>query len=258
MSHETSQVAIQDRPLLSVDAQLGMGRWTEIGEAEVIQTIFGKAKVRIIRKHDQTRRRAWLLTALAVTTIGTAAWQSWLASQHVEPQQTADIPLPVSAKVQVSEPALQPETVAPPAATPSVESTPAMLPPAGISKAAISKESSPPQSAGSQADEPMAARLAKDRPSKTNKPQPAPLAADSSASVNQSDKLLQPKLAQPKQPPIAAVVATPPTAKQTIQHAASSTAAAAPLAVPPVKEDTSSQSSPRGQQPPLSIDSHGK
>lgn len=258
MSHETSQVAIQDRPLLSIDAQPRVGQWTEIGEAEVTQTIFGKAKVRIIRKHDQTRRRAWLLTALAATTIGVAAWQSWLASERLEPQQTADLPPPVSATVQVIAPAPQPETVTPPAALPTVESKPATPPPAEISKPAIGKRSALPQTEVLRGDETVATKPARERPSKAGKPQAAPLAADNNESMNQTDKPLSPKLSAPKQSSMAAVPAMPSATKQVAQPAASSAAAVAPLAVSRVKGDTSTQSPASGQPPPVPVNSQSK
>lgn len=258
MSHETSQVAIQDRPLLSIDAQPRVGQWTEIGEAEVTQTIFGKAKVRIIRKHGQTRRRAWLLTALAAMTIGIAAWQSWLASERLEPQQTADLHPPVSAQAQVIAPAPQPETVAPPAAPPSEESKPVTPPPAEIGKPPISKRSALPQSEVLQGDEPVATKLAKERSSKASKPQATPLAADNSGPMNQTDKPLSPKVSAPKQPSMAAAVAMPSATKQVAQPAASSPAAVVPLAGSMVKGDTSTQSPAGGQPPPVSVNSQSK
>ncbi len=52
MSHEINQLDIPDRQLQASTAQSKASTWTDIGEAQITYTIFGKAKVRIIRKHD--------------------------------------------------------------------------------------------------------------------------------------------------------------------------------------------------------------
>jgi len=63
MSHEINQLDIPDRQLQASTAQSKASTWTDIGEAQITYTIFGKAKVRIIRKHDNARR-TFLLTGL--------------------------------------------------------------------------------------------------------------------------------------------------------------------------------------------------
>ena len=56
MWHEISQYDIPDRQLLAAKAQSSVGRRKDIGEAVITHTIFGKARVRIIREQDKIRR----------------------------------------------------------------------------------------------------------------------------------------------------------------------------------------------------------
>jgi hypothetical protein len=63
--------------------------WTEIGEAEITYTMFGNAKVRIIRKQDKVRRTLWL-TAIGGMVLAAMAWQVWFSAQQAEPKQSAD------------------------------------------------------------------------------------------------------------------------------------------------------------------------
>ncbi len=88
MSHEINQLDIPDHQLQAGTSQ-SKGVWTEIGEAEITYTIFGNAKVRIIRKHDKTRRTL-LLTATTAMVLAAMAWQVWFTSSQADPQQSAD------------------------------------------------------------------------------------------------------------------------------------------------------------------------
>lgn len=106
MGHEISQFDIPDRQLLANNCKSGFGIWTDIGEAKIARTLFGRAKVRVIRERDK-KRRAWLLTALLMTLLTVIAWQGWNASQQSEP--LAAPPLPLSERVRVSEPVFQPD-----------------------------------------------------------------------------------------------------------------------------------------------------
>ncbi len=94
MKQENSQLDIPDRQLLASSAQPSV--WTEIGEAQVTHTIFGRAKVRIIRKHDNVRRAMWLTAVVVI--IAVAAWQGWVAYQPSEPQQSTDSLPPAKCK----------------------------------------------------------------------------------------------------------------------------------------------------------------
>ncbi len=75
--------------------------WTEIGEAQITHTLFGKAKVRIILQRDKTRRASWLL-AMLLTMLAAVAWLEWLAPQPTERTEIVDISLPVNATEQKS------------------------------------------------------------------------------------------------------------------------------------------------------------
>lgn len=266
MIHEISQLDIPDRQLLASDAQPRAGTWTEIGEAEITHTIFGRAKVRIIRKHDKTRR-ARLLTALVLAALAVAAWQGWIASQQTESLQNADPLSAGSAKVQVSAPAVQPENIEPPAAPAIVENKSGTPPQAEISKPAISRKSAAQQSPdlkgdGQKAAKPVTVRQqpiaaqpkpVPPQPLATGKPQTTPLAADNNALKNQTDKPLPPKLSPPK-PPVAPAVAVP----HDTQPAASGPADFAPLASPIVKEDTTAQSPAGDKQPAEPVNAQSK
>src|SRR5665811_708237 len=107
MGHEISQFDISDRQLLATNAQPRVDRLMEIGEAKITRTIFGRTKVRVIRERDK-KRRAWLLTALAVMALAAAAWQGWIALQQM---QSAAPPLPLSERIRVSAPVFQSEGI---------------------------------------------------------------------------------------------------------------------------------------------------
>src|SRR5450756_2656023 len=99
MGHEISQFDIPDRQLLATNAQPRVDRLMDIGEAKITRTIFGRTKVRVIRERDK-KRRAWLLTALAVMAIAAIAWQGWIALQQM---QSAPPPLPLSCLLYTSD-----------------------------------------------------------------------------------------------------------------------------------------------------------
>lgn len=257
MGHEISQLDIQDRQLLATNAQSRAATWTEIGEAEITHTIFGRAKVRIIRKHDRARR-AWLLAAmLVVAAIAVAAWQVWIASRQTEPLQSAVPSIPESAKVQESVPALQPENVVPPVTPLSLKSEPITSPQAEINKPAISQKSAAQLSSDLKGGEketvkpvtvhrkPVMAqpRPVTPQPLAASKPQTTPLAADSNALKNQTDMQQSTRLSPPKQ--LVAPAVTQPAA----QSAAGGPVDMAPLASPIVKEDTTAQSPAGDKQP---------
>lgn len=100
MHHEISELDIPDRQLLASNIRPNI--WTEIGEAQITHTIFGRAKVRIIRKNDSRQRIFWVL-GVAVLAIAAAAWQGLFTSHQPEEIQSADQP-------SVSEPLRAPAT----------------------------------------------------------------------------------------------------------------------------------------------------
>ena len=114
MNHEISQLDIPDRQLLASNTRPNI--WTEIGEAQITHTIFGRAKVRIIRKNDNRHRIFWV-AGIAVLAIAAAAWQGLFTSQQPEEVQSSDQPA-VGAKEPVRAPAIQSEKIASPEAPP--------------------------------------------------------------------------------------------------------------------------------------------
>lgn len=112
MNHEISELDIPNRQLLASNVRPSI--WTEIGEAQITHTIFGRAKVRIIRKNDNRHRIFWVL-GVAVVAIAAAVWQGLFTSQQPEEVQSADRPSvsakePVRASVTQSEKIASPET----------------------------------------------------------------------------------------------------------------------------------------------------
>lgn len=267
MIQEISQLDIPDRQLMA-PAQPSV--WTEIGEAEITHTIFGKAKVRIIRKQDQARRRARLLTVLAVAAMAIAGALVWNASQQSEPLQSAAPLPPASAKVQESAPAIQTENIAP-APPPSVTNESVAPPQIAINKPATSQKSVAQQSPDLKGDEQKAAKQvtihqkpiavqpkpATPQPLAASQPQTASLAADNKASKNQTDTQPAGKPSPPKQP-VAPAVAAPAVTQPAAQSAAGSPADIAPLASPIVKEDTTTQSPAGDKQPADPVNAQGK
>jgi hypothetical protein len=203
MTYEISQLDVPDRQLLPTSARSRTSLSTEIGEAIVTHTIFGRAKVRIIRKHDKMRRTLWLMALLGVTIAAAAAWQGWMAAQQAEPVQAAEPPPALSTNVQESVPVPQPEYLAQPAAVPPVESKPVAPLQAGSSDAPISQKSEP-------------------------------LGANDIPARNPADTQQPSKPVRAKQP---ATVAKPRVTQPVTEAAASSPAAVAPLAVPSAQED---------------------
>ncbi len=107
MGHETGQFDSVDRQLMETGAPAKVREWTEIGEAEIVYTIFGKAKVRIIRKHDKMRSMFFLLAALVIVIV---AWQGWLLYERTVMPQSADLLPGESTKLVVPTPSAQTES----------------------------------------------------------------------------------------------------------------------------------------------------
>ncbi len=239
MGHEISQFDIPGLQKLATNAQPRVGMWTDIGEAKITHTIFGRAKVRVIRKQDK-KRRSWLLIGLAVISTAAAVWQGWSVSQQTEPLAAP----PLSATVRVSTPIFQPEYIPPTATPPSVKSKPDSPPQIEINKPATGQKSAPQQPLGLKAPEQTAAKPVT-QPLIASKPQAASLATNNNSSMNQTGMQQPPKLPAPIQP-VTTIVATP----HATQPEANSPAAVAPLVAPLVEEDTATQSPAGDNQPP--------
>lgn len=95
MSSETSQFDISVP--LTVSGGDGPGRCTDIGEAKVVKTVFGKAKIRVTYKQHKRRRWwltvAWVVMALFVAGVATVIWLEENALLHPEQIQVVTIPV---------------------------------------------------------------------------------------------------------------------------------------------------------------------
>jgi hypothetical protein len=180
-----SQLNISDRQLLTVDTRHDEGEWTEIGRAEVTRSIFGRAKVHIIREHDKIHR-AWFLTglaALAVTALSVFIWYEQGAPQEAEPLQSADSFTTSNATLQSSAPAPQVENITPTVTTPTMGSKPSTPLQTAIDGSAVSQKSAPqPPFAGQMTAKPIVPR-----PVIASKPKTAPIATNNDAVRNQTD-----------------------------------------------------------------------
>jgi len=237
MGHEISQFDIPDRQLLAANSQPRVSIKSDIGEAKIIRTIFGRAKVRVIREQDR-KRRAWLLTALVVTVIAVAAWQGWIIFQRMRYIAPA---VPLSERIQVSDPVFRPAYIAPDP-HPSKQKSVSLIQTEinGLLSGPLPRR--PPHGLNA------AAKPATSEPLMAKKPQTTPVATTNNASMNQTDRqqALKPSAAIQ---PVAATVATTP------QHAADIPAAVVPLAGPLAKRVASTPSPARNGQPqdPVSV-----
>ncbi len=116
MSHEIGKPDISDRQLMTKSKA---SDWTEIGEATITHSIFGKAEVRIVRKFDALRRALSLV--LLFSLLAVAAWLGWVGFQQNYPAPSADLSSPLSAKDEVTTPATLTEKSAVPPSQPSVK-----------------------------------------------------------------------------------------------------------------------------------------
>lgn len=242
MSHENSQLDIAGRQLLTPASP---SVWTEIGEAEITHNIFGRAKVRIIRKHDNVRRALWLA---AVVVIAAIAWQGWIAFHPVDSTQSADsLPHAGMDEREMARP-FQPEPA--PVVTPPMESVPA----APVQPETINPVTAKPEPVARSMPQPVSGvhpAVPAHRPFPVRPPlasKPAPAEAANASMVQAAKPLAASQVAaqpvQPRQPgmpyvglprkPVpaaqstSAVSAAPRTPQRAAQAAASSPAAVAP------------------------------
>jgi hypothetical protein len=228
MSDEDSQFELPVIQLRESKTQPKVSFSREIGEAQITHTIFGRAKVRIIRKGDQARRYM-VLAALAVVAVTAAAWQGLFTSQPTEPLQSAVQFTPANSEVQAGTPASQPEYIA---TSPVIQIEPAT--PATVNTPSISQKNVPQQ--------PPAITVAEQKTVKSAMIRPKSLVAQPDAfTVQQKPVTTQPKPVT-AQPLAASKPQTVPSKQPVAQPAASSPAAVAPLTAPPVKDDSTTQS----------------
>lgn len=172
MVNETSQYDIPDRLLRASSASPRADKRKDIGEAKIIYTISGRAKVRVIRERDR-KVRAWLLAVLAVTALAAGSLEGWIAWQ-----QSKQIPnIPLSEKIKVSPPVFQPADVAP-STTKSSGRNNQKTPTEIVFDSMTTRRPPPPQPIAPKAVEPTAAQLAPTKPvvptgSTSATPQPA-------------------------------------------------------------------------------------
>ena len=126
MSHDIDRLDIHERQRLVDDTQPRGSVWTDIGEAQVTHTIFGKARVRIHRRQDAVRR-AWRWMILGVVVTVGAVWLAWISSQQPEitpatspvPEAAPSVPVsmtqpePVRAAEKLPTPVAEPRTILP-------------------------------------------------------------------------------------------------------------------------------------------------
>lgn len=237
MGHEISQFDILDRQLLATNSQPRVSIMSDIGEAKITRTIFGRAKVRVIREQDR-KRRAWLLTALVVTVIAVAAWQGWIIFQRMRYIAPA---VPLSERIQVSDPVFRPAYIAP-------DPHPSKQKSVSLIQTEINGLLSGPLPRHPPGWKPTAKPVTAE-PLVANKPQTTSFATTNNASMNQTDRqqVLKPSAAIK---PVAATVATTP------QHAADIPAAVVPLAGPLAKRVASTPSPARNGQPQDTVSVH--
>jgi cytoskeletal protein RodZ len=237
MSQENSELDITDRQMLAVSPQPA-SVWTEIGEARITHNIFGKAKVRIIRKNDNIRIAMWWVGVIVMVVI---AWQVWVAFRPV--QQSADsLPHVIpDVKDDLSLPA---EKVEPASAPLSVNTK---LPErSAIVKSPVVEKKSPPPRQSVKPVTPIHKPVVP-RPATESKPQTMPLAASGAAAV----KTVKPPAAKPQPRKILPAkrdalpaAATPAAA----ESAASSPEPAIQLSSPVIEDETPAQ--PAAQEKP--------
>lgn len=262
MNHENSQFDIPAIQLRESKTQPRVSLSREIGEAQITHTIFGRAKVRIIRKGDQARRNM-MLAAIAVAAVAAAAWQGWITSLQTEPMQSTTSAPVASTGAQVNAPASLPEGIAPPGTPPLVTNETVMTPAAAITPPVAIQKIAPQQTielkdAGQKTAAPAKAqpkpvpikpKPVSAEPLKAGKAPTAPAAANKDALKNQAD-MPAPARQLPAKRPVTPAIATSPAA----QSAASSPAAV----VPPGKEDFTIQSPVDDKQLSAPISTPGK
>lgn len=272
MNQQNSEFEISGIQLRESKTQPRVSMSREIGEAQIVHTIFGKAKVRIIRKHDKMRRALWWAGVAGAAAIAAVVWQQGWFAPPAESLQSADALPAASPEAKSSVAASPAEDSLFPAASSVIGATNAPAEPAfqtlpqkliaqqaneirAAEKAAMSAmeqnkpaviarqkpAANPPLPAAAQA-EPVAPKavIAKPRPAvpqpgMEGKPTAAPLAGNA---------MKNPAGALPPAKPMPVAPATASTATHLTQPAASSPAATVPPVAPSIKENSAPQLPP--------------
>jgi len=224
MGQDTGQLDISDRQLMDSNSQAKASEWTEIGQAEIVHTIFGKAKVRIIRKQDKMRSAAYLL-AMGISLA--IAWKGWVLYERTEPKKIESLLPKLTTRSELSTADSQQQ---------ATELSTISLSAKSNTKPEISNPVSGNQSKLQQTHDlsngQINSKSIVHRPVKSVLPQSGPIATDGNELQNQSEKTLFPQQAS-KQPLN--------LSQRLIQSPASSPAATS-LIVSPGKESASPQS----------------
>ncbi len=241
MGHEISQFEIPNRQLLAAKTQPRSSAWTGIGEAKVTNSIFGKARVRVIRKQDKVRR-TFFLAVLAVAVLVTAAWQGWNAWQQMQ-----SAPLLIDT-IQVTAPAFLPEYTPQRTTSPLVANKPGSMLQTEINKLVNSQNSEPQQPSGLKPHVQMAVNPATDKPLIGGEPYVALPARNSKSSMNQTG-INQPSKPLPPGQHMVPAVATHPATQSNMPATANQPVAATPHVEPSAKENTPTPSPAITSQP---------
>jgi hypothetical protein len=213
---DISQFDIPDHQKTAAYGSSNVGKFTDIGEVCVVNSIFGQAKVRVVHARNK-RSLIWPLAALAVTGIAVAVWLDQDIPKPPEPMRIIVRSVADEGAVQTSSQALQ--------------AAPAIVDNAAPPAVPIKPQTSPgPEAKATVVAKPLTAQpalpLVKSEPAKTVpaakplvpvKPQTIPLAASN---------------VQPKNPAVVQQAAKPPAP---IQPAAQPGAAQA--AAPVIKNE---------------------
>lgn len=97
VQHEIGQFDIPNRQLVVIKKESKGDSWTDIGNAKITHTIFGRAKIRVIREKDKIRR-TWLMAAMVSIALVGSVWLGWIAAQNAELLQSETAMPPVSIK----------------------------------------------------------------------------------------------------------------------------------------------------------------
>jgi hypothetical protein len=243
MVHEISQFDIPDRQLLAGNKQPGLEILTDIGEAKITRTIFGRTKVRVVRERDK-KRRAWLLSALAVLALSAVAWQGWFALQRSELLVAQP---PLSERIKVSAPVFNQEDAIPSdnaSSSKKKQRTPMQI---LLDSMATHRPPEPQQIPGKVSGQDVA-KPAAAQPAVEGKP-PKVLATTNSPVANQPEKNRTDMQHPPGMPAPVHPAATADAESPAMQPKADKAAAVVPPADSIIREDTLPLAPPGGTQP---------
>jgi hypothetical protein len=229
MSNDNGQLDISDRLKMTADAHAKPSEWTEIGQAEVIHTIFGKAKVRIIRKHDRIRRLFFRLTLFVALVF--LLWQGWVLYQRYEAAQRNNFIFRINLNEHAGIPVSTHDTISMPESSGIMKNHMEGLAGNTASNANPTIKDKVEQPQNNLNSGKIAIRQFAGAPLKSVKPQSAPLAANGREPAKQAYKIV---------PPLQAT--TPLLQKNTVplrevQVSPGSSVSAVPLMIPSSREE---------------------